>query len=76
MHDKSKLCNKIHEIYPEIGECDNDLKVAWDNERDVWVVDFKKDGYPVKHYLEKEDATPCMEGKQCIGLGIEFGQFL
>jgi hypothetical protein len=27
------LCDKIHEIYPEIGSCDKELKVVWDNEK-------------------------------------------
>jgi hypothetical protein len=70
------LCDKIHEIYPEIGSCDKELKVVWDNEKNVWEVNFEKDGHRIMHYLENEDAAPCMEGKQCIGLGIEFGQFL
>ena len=76
MYGKTALCNKINEIYPEIGECDKDLKVVWDSERNVWEVNFKKDGHRIKHYLEDEDAAACMEDIQCIGLGIEFGQFL
>ena len=76
MFGKAELCNKIHEIYPEIGECDKDLNVAWDNKQNVWEVSFKKNGHRIRHYLEDKDATACMEGKQCIGLGIEFGQFL
>jgi hypothetical protein len=36
----------------------------------------RKDGHRIKYYLENEDAAPCLEDKQCIGLGIEFGQFL
>ena len=42
MYEKTALCNKINEIYPEIGECDKDLKVVWDSERNVWEVNFKK----------------------------------
>ena len=76
MYGKTELCDKIHEIYPEIGECDKDLNVAWDSEKNVWEVNFKKDGQRIKHYLEDEDAARCMGDKQCIGLGIEFGQLL
>ena len=76
MYDKTELCNKIHEIYPEIGDCDKDLNVEWNGAKNVWQVDFERDGHRIMHYLEDEDAAPCMEGKQCIGLGIEFGQFL
>jgi len=76
MYEKTALCNKINEIYPETGECDRDLKVVWDSERNVWEVKFKKDGHRIKHYLENEDAASCLEDKQRIGLGIEFGQIL
>ena len=40
MYGKTELCNKIHEIYPEIGECDKDLSVTWDNEKNVRGVNF------------------------------------
>jgi hypothetical protein len=76
MYGKTELCNKIHEIYPEIGECDKNLNVSWDSVKNVWEVSFKKNGHRIRHHLEDEDAAPCMEGKHCIGLGIEFGQFL
>ena len=76
MYSKADLCNKIHELYPQIGECDIDLKVEWDGERNAWAVDFKKGVHRIKHYLEDEDATDCLEGKQCFSLGLEFGQFV
>jgi len=37
---------------------------------------IEKYGHRIRHYLEDEDATPSIEGNQCIGLGIERGQFL
>ena len=76
MLDKAQLCDKLHEIYPEIGECNIDLNVNWDNERNVWAVDFTKNGDKIRHYLESEDADLCMDREQCMNLGIEFGQFL
>jgi len=30
----------------------------------------------IKHYLADEDAALCLEGKQCVSLGLEFGQFV
>lgn len=75
MSDKSALCDKIHEIYPDLGECDVDLEVTWDNDANSWAVNFEKDGYRIKHFLENEDAAACLDENQCIGLGIEFGQF-
>lgn len=76
MYSKTELCSKIHEMYPQIGECNIDLNVDWDKERNAWAVDFKKGVHRIKHYLEDEDAAACMEGKQCVSLGLEFGQFV
>ncbi len=76
MVSKESLCKKIHELYPQIGECDIDLIVNWDKERNAWAVDFKKGVHRIKHYLEDEDAAACMDGKQCVSLGLEFGQFV
>jgi hypothetical protein len=65
-----------HFIVSQINTQPITMKVVWDSERNVWEVNFKKDGHRIKHYLENEDAASCLEDKQCIGLGIAFGQFL
>ena len=76
MVNKTELCEKISAIYPELGECAHDMAVSWDEQNQAWAVDFQLKGQPVRHYLEDEDATACLIGKQCVGMGIEFGQFL
>lgn len=75
MQDRAKICEKIHQMYPDMGECDKDLNVDWDLERDAWAVDFNKGPFRIRHYLEDEDAAACLEDDQCVGLGIEFAQF-
>ncbi len=74
MVDKNQLCKKIREIYPDIGECGIDIDVTFDDIQSRWVVDLKKDRHHLKTYLEKGDAEFCLEGKQCVGLGIEIAQ--
>jgi deoxycytidine triphosphate deaminase len=74
MADKDALCEKIKEIYPDIGECGIDVKVDYDQENNAWVVDLKKDQHELKTFLESDDAETCMLGKQCIGLGIQIAQ--
>ncbi len=76
MYNKAELCDKLHEIYPEIGECDIGLDVHWDDKKQAWAVDFTKKGQTIRHYLEKKDADLCLDRAQCVNLGIEFGQFL
>jgi len=72
--DKQKLCDKIRQIYPDIGECGIDVTVDYDGEKKVWVVDLKKGSHQLKTYLETEDAKACMLGRQCVGLGIQIAQ--
>ena len=37
-------------------------------------VDLKKDEHELKTYLELQEADECMEGKQCVSLGLQVGQ--
>ena len=74
MYSDQELCEKITAMYPEIGECNINIEVHHDDEKNVWVVDLKKDGHDLKHFLEYPDADNCMEGKQCVSLGLEIAQ--
>ena len=74
MYSDQELCEKIIAMYPEIGECNINIEVHHDDEKNVWVVDLKKDGHDLKHFLEYPDADNCMEGKQCVSLGLEIAQ--
>ena len=74
MIDKKLLCQKICEIYPDIGECGIDVNVEFDEENQRWMVDLKKDAHQLKTYLEEGDAELCLMDKQCVGLGIEISQ--
>lgn len=74
MIDKDELCRKIKDIYPDIGECGIDVKVAFDRENQRWTVDLKKDSHQLKTFLEEGDAEFCLQGKQCVSLGIEIAQ--
>jgi hypothetical protein len=74
MTDKTQLCDKIRELYPDIGECGIDVAVDYDQGQQAWVVNLKKDQRELKHYLEETDADLCMRGKQCVSLGLEIAQ--
>lgn len=74
MYDKKELCEKITAIYPEIGVCGIDIDVSYDKEKKSWVVDLTKGENNLKHYLEVPDADTCMDGKQCVSLGLEIAQ--
>ncbi len=74
MIDKEELCNRIVDIYPDIGECGINVQVEYDETHKRWVVDLKKNGHELKTYLEDGDAEKCLEGIQCVSLGIEIAQ--
>lgn len=74
MFNAKQLCKKITAIYPEIGSCGMDIDVARDLKEDTWVVHLKKDSHSLKHFLELKDANRCMDGKQCVALGLEISQ--
>ncbi len=74
MIDKNELCEKIRVLYPDIGECGIDVKVEFDKEQKTWVVELKKNNHELKTFLEDGDAEKCLEGIQCVSLGIEIAQ--
>jgi hypothetical protein len=74
MIDKQELCEKIRAIYPDVGECGLDVKAEYDQEQRRWTVWLKKGKHELKTFLEDGDAETCMDGKQCVGLGIEIAQ--
>lgn len=45
MIDQNALCEKIRELYPGIGDYGLDLKTAYDQVQDIWVVYLKKDNH-------------------------------
>jgi hypothetical protein len=74
MIDKAELCQKITEIYPDIGQCGIDVDVDFDARQQRWVVHLEKNEHSVKTFLEDGDAELCLMGRQCVSLGIEINQ--
>ena len=74
MVDKNALCEKIRQLYPDIGECGIGVKTEYDEDQKAWVVHLKKDTHKLKTYLEDGDAEKCMLGEKCVGLSIEIAQ--
>lgn len=70
------LEDKLMEMYPEISASGIHLKLAMDEERDAWVVNFEKGGHTRYAFLDKKDADACMDGTQCIYLGVLVEQYI
>ena len=74
MYSENELCERITALYPDIGECGIDIKVDYDESQKAWLVHLKKGSHSLNHFLEMIDADKCMEGKQCVSLGLEIAQ--
>lgn len=74
--NSQELCEKIRQLYPDIGACAIDLNVRYDQGKKAWVVKLEKDGKELETYLEDSEAGACMMGKQCISLGIQVSQLV
>lgn len=74
MNDKQKLCEKIRELYPDIGSCGIDLSAEWEEGKNAWALDLRKDDHELKTYLDPEDADGCMTGNRCVALGLQIAQ--
>ncbi|MBA3005028.1 MAG: hypothetical protein KKB91_06645 [Proteobacteria bacterium] len=74
MYDKNELCKKIISIYPEIGVCNIDIDVHYDEGTKTWAVRLNKDNHKLTHYLDVPEADLCMNGKECVSLGLEIAQ--
>jgi hypothetical protein len=74
MYTDNELCEKITKLYPEIGACGIDIDVTYDEQNKSWVVHLRKDSHSLNHFLDLMDADKCMEGKQCVSLGLEIAQ--
>ena len=74
MYNEQELCDKILSLYPYIGACGIDMNVSYDPVQKTWLVHLKKDAHELKHFLEQPDADKCMDGTQCVALGLEIAQ--
>ena len=74
MTTRRELCNKITEVFPEIGVCGIDLNVDYDKNTKAWAVDLKRKGHNLKTFLEINEADSCIEGKECVSLGLQVAQ--
>lgn len=74
IYNARKLCEKITELYPEIGTCGIDIEVNENTKEKTWVVSLKSGTHSLDHFLEYVEADQCMDGKQCVSLGLEIAQ--
>lgn len=75
-YTKVALEEKLLEIYPEITKHNLSLSLDFSEDKDAWIVKLKKGRHELTTHLEKKDADACMEGTQCVYLGVQIWQLI
>ncbi|MCB2188224.1 MAG: hypothetical protein KQJ78_17530 [Deltaproteobacteria bacterium] len=75
-HVAAELAVKLREMYPEINEHKLDLEMEFKPDKDYWVIKLQKGDRQLHTLLDKKDADACLEGVQCVYLGVQIGQFV
>lgn len=70
------LEDKILEMYPEITRHGISISLNLSEEKNAYIVKFKKDKHELTTHLEKKDADDCMNNIRCVYLGVQIGQFI
>ena len=75
-HSIEEMKAKIHEMYPKIDKHGVAATVTYDKEKKTYVLELKKGSHHLNTFIDKADADKCMEGVECIHLGVQIGEFL
>jgi hypothetical protein len=67
---------KLRQMYPEIEKHGLSLATCFDANKDAWLVQLAKGKHELTTHIEKKDAEACLDGVQCIYLGVQIGQFV
>jgi hypothetical protein len=75
-HLASELAAKLKEMYPEIEQHKLGLELEYKDSDAYWVIKLSKGDHRLHTLLNKSDADACLEGTQCVYLGVQIGQFV
>jgi hypothetical protein len=70
------LKDKILEMYPEIEKHGISVGLYFSEEKNAYILKFKRDAHELTTHLEKKDADNCMDGIKCVYLGVQVSQFI
>jgi hypothetical protein len=70
------LKTKVLEMYPEIEKMQVIPSLIFDEGKNAYVLKLTKGPHGLSTYIDKVDADKCMNGIECIHLGVQVRQFL
>jgi len=74
--NQDDLAAKLKEMYPEIEQHGLDMELEFNTDNNYWVVKLSKGDHRLHTLLDQKDAEACLEGTQCVYLGVQIGQFV
>lgn len=73
---QEELTAKLREMYPEIQQHHLELDLEAKEDKGYWVVKLAKGDHRMHTLLNISDAEACLNGVQCVYLGVQIGQFV
>ncbi len=70
------LKDKIMEMYPDVQKHNISVGLDFSEEKNAYVIKFRRDSQEMTTYLDKKDADECIDGVKCIHLGVKVGEFI
>jgi hypothetical protein len=68
---------KVKEMFPDIDKYQMDCDITFDEGKNAYIIRLTKgEEHVLTTYLDKPDADACMEGKECVHLGVQVAQFV
>lgn len=75
-HTREELAGTLRKMYPEINAKGIEMSLEFNHEKNAWIVMLSKGRHQLTTHLEKKDADGCMEGIQCVYLGVQIAQLI
>lgn len=70
MYDRIEICQRITEALPELGVCGFDINVTHDDALQAWRINYDEEGRRAQTFLDDPDVARCLEGRECLSLGM------
>ncbi len=70
------LKEKILELHPEVAKHGIVSTLTFDDEKKAYVLTLTKGPHKLSTYIDKPDASRCMDGHVCVSLSLQVAQFI
>lgn len=70
------LKDKILALHPEIAQHGIVPSLTFDADKKAYVLTLTKGAHKLSTYIDKPDASRCMDGHVCVGLALQVAQFI